>query len=104
MCFSSQAKLETKALKAKRPGFTDDRYNETSYYIENGKYEIEADLKCVRRAQPGIFHLLMAAFDFDQMQIHNSFLNYYQILQESDFILLHFKSSINEQFTIKFCF
>lgn len=32
-----QAKLETKALKAKRPGFTDDRYNETSYYIENGK-------------------------------------------------------------------
>lgn len=33
----SQAKLETKALKAKRPGFTDERYNETSYYIENGK-------------------------------------------------------------------
>ena len=32
-----QAKLETKALKAKRPGFTDERYNETSYYIENGK-------------------------------------------------------------------
>jgi len=32
-----QAKLETKALKAKRPGFTDDRYNETSYYIENGQ-------------------------------------------------------------------
>ncbi|XP_026469887.1 RNA pseudouridylate synthase domain-containing protein 2-like [Ctenocephalides felis] len=31
-----RAKLETKALKAKRPGFTDDRYNETSYYIENG--------------------------------------------------------------------
>ncbi|KAK9738645.1 RNA pseudouridylate synthase [Popillia japonica] len=31
-----EAKLETKALKAKRPGFTDDRYNETSYYIENG--------------------------------------------------------------------
>uniref|UniRef100_A0A1B6D791 Pseudouridylate synthase RPUSD2 n=1 Tax=Clastoptera arizonana TaxID=38151 RepID=A0A1B6D791_9HEMI len=31
-----KAKLETKALKAKRPGFTDDRYNETSYYIENG--------------------------------------------------------------------
>nr|CAD7442577.1 unnamed protein product [Timema bartmani] len=30
-----KAKLETKALKAKRPGFTDDRYNETSYYIEN---------------------------------------------------------------------
>lgn len=33
----SQAKLETKALKAKRPGFTDDRYYETSYYIENGE-------------------------------------------------------------------
>lgn len=32
-----QAKLETKALKAKRPGFTDERYNETSYYMENGK-------------------------------------------------------------------
>lgn len=32
-----QAKLETKALKAKRPGFTDERYHETSYYIENGK-------------------------------------------------------------------
>ncbi|KAG5896707.1 hypothetical protein JTB14_014584 [Gonioctena quinquepunctata] len=31
-----KAKLETKALKAKRPGFTDDRYNETSYYIEYG--------------------------------------------------------------------
>lgn len=38
VCFLfPQAKLETKALKAKRPGFTDDRYNETSYYIENGK-------------------------------------------------------------------
>jgi hypothetical protein len=34
-CF--QAKLETKALKAKRPGFTDDRYSETSYYVENGE-------------------------------------------------------------------
>uniref|UniRef100_T1P9G1 Pseudouridylate synthase RPUSD2 n=1 Tax=Musca domestica TaxID=7370 RepID=T1P9G1_MUSDO len=31
-----KAKLETKALKAKRPGFTDERYHETSYYIENG--------------------------------------------------------------------
>lgn len=30
-----KAKLETKALKAKRPGFTDERYFETSYYIEN---------------------------------------------------------------------
>jgi len=36
-CTFPQAKLETKALKAKRPGFTDDRYYETSYYIENGK-------------------------------------------------------------------
>ncbi|XP_069179747.1 pseudouridylate synthase RPUSD2 isoform X1 [Procambarus clarkii] len=31
-----KAKLETKALKAKRPGFSEERYNETSYYIENG--------------------------------------------------------------------
>ena len=38
--FSFQAKLETKALKAKRPGFTDERYNETSYYVENGLYNI----------------------------------------------------------------
>ncbi|XP_068203332.1 pseudouridylate synthase RPUSD2-like isoform X2 [Palaemon carinicauda] len=30
-----KAKLETKALKAKRPGFSEERYNETSYYIEN---------------------------------------------------------------------
>ncbi|KAH0953872.1 hypothetical protein HN011_000564, partial [Eciton burchellii] len=30
-----KAKLETKALKAKRPGFTDERYNETSYYVEH---------------------------------------------------------------------
>jgi len=29
-----KAKLETKALKAKRPGFTDERYNETSYYYD----------------------------------------------------------------------
>ena len=32
-----QAKFETKALKAKRPGFSEDRYNETSYYVENGE-------------------------------------------------------------------
>jgi hypothetical protein len=32
-----QAKLETKALKAKRPGFTDERYHETAYFVENGK-------------------------------------------------------------------
>ncbi|KAK8373999.1 hypothetical protein O3P69_009718, partial [Scylla paramamosain] len=31
-----KAKLETKALKAKRPGFSEERYNETSYFIENG--------------------------------------------------------------------
>lgn len=37
LSFYLQAKLETKALKAKRPGFTDERYYETSYYIENGK-------------------------------------------------------------------
>ncbi|KAI8041891.1 hypothetical protein M5D96_003186 [Drosophila gunungcola] len=33
---NKKAKLETKALKAKRPGFTDERYQETSYYMENG--------------------------------------------------------------------
>ena len=38
--FILQAKLETKALKAKRPGFTDDRYSETSYYVENGKFHL----------------------------------------------------------------
>ena len=38
--FFFQAKLETKALKAKRPGFTDDRYTETSYYVENGESNI----------------------------------------------------------------
>ncbi|XP_011177484.1 pseudouridylate synthase RPUSD2 [Zeugodacus cucurbitae] len=31
-----KARLETKALKAKRPGFSEDRYDETSYYFENG--------------------------------------------------------------------
>ncbi|CAL4062719.1 unnamed protein product [Meganyctiphanes norvegica] len=31
-----KAKMETKALKAKRPGFSEERYNETQYYIENG--------------------------------------------------------------------
>ena len=35
----SQAKIETRALKAKRPGFTDERYNETSYLFENGKQQ-----------------------------------------------------------------
>ncbi|CAB4061638.1 Bifunctional protein RIB2,Uncharacterized protein C18B11.02c,RNA pseudouridylate synthase domain-containing protein 2 [Lepeophtheirus salmonis] len=30
-----KAKLETKALKAKRPGFTDERYNETTYYHDS---------------------------------------------------------------------
>ncbi|KAH8306686.1 hypothetical protein KR044_006529 [Drosophila immigrans] len=29
-------KLETKDLKATRPGFSEERYEETSYYIENG--------------------------------------------------------------------
>ena len=28
--------METKALKAKRPGFTDERYMETAYFVENG--------------------------------------------------------------------
>ena len=34
---SPQAKIETRALKAKRPGFSEERYNETEYYFENGK-------------------------------------------------------------------
>lgn len=36
--------METKALKAKRPGFTDERYNETSYYTEHGnlrRFQVE---------------------------------------------------------------
>ena len=33
-----QAKMETKALKAKRPGFTDERYLETAYFVENGGF------------------------------------------------------------------
>ncbi|XP_071447087.1 pseudouridylate synthase RPUSD2-like [Hetaerina americana] len=34
---AKKARLDTtKYLKEKRPGFSDDRYNETSYYIENG--------------------------------------------------------------------
>ena len=45
-----QAKLETKALKAKRPGFTDERYNETSYYydINSSKYTFCLFLVCER--------------------------------------------------------
>ncbi|XP_046641572.1 RNA pseudouridylate synthase domain-containing protein 2-like [Daphnia pulicaria] len=31
-----RAKIETRALKAKRPGFTDERYSETEYFFENG--------------------------------------------------------------------
>jgi len=43
-----QAKLETKALKAKRPGFTDERYNETSYYQENGKCILHSRILVLR--------------------------------------------------------
>ena len=60
--FHFQAKLETKALKAKRPGFTDDRYNETSYYCENGKsYNVEMEriiILCVFRSAEGLPLLL----------------------------------------------
>ena len=35
--FRVKAKIETRALKAKRPGFTDERYSETEYFFENGK-------------------------------------------------------------------
>jgi len=34
---SKKPKLETKDLKATRPGFSEERFEETSYYIENGK-------------------------------------------------------------------
>ena len=40
-----QAKLETKALKAKRPGFTDERYTETSYWFENGEWDSGNDTR-----------------------------------------------------------
>ena len=40
---SFQAKVETRALKAKRPGFTDERYNETTYFFENGNYHYNAN-------------------------------------------------------------
>jgi hypothetical protein len=43
-----QAKLETKALKAKRPGFTDDRYKETAYYVENGEFKNKSFIVVVR--------------------------------------------------------
>ena len=47
---SFQAKLETKALKAKRPGFTDDRYNETAYFVENGEYGLMIHLHSMEKA------------------------------------------------------
>ena len=55
-----QAKLETKALKAKRPGFTDERYNETSYYHEpeNSKLQLH-----IARVVKGRF-ALWPLFDF----------------------------------------
>ena len=34
--------METKALKAKRPGFTDERYMETAYFVENGEFLCDA--------------------------------------------------------------
>jgi len=34
---SKKPKLETKDLKATRPGFSEERFEETSYYTENGK-------------------------------------------------------------------
>lgn len=71
-CFSffsfvrlTQAKLETKALKAKRPGFTDERYHETSYYIENGKlFELLRAAEKKRRAE-ATFYLVCSSFALD---------------------------------------
>lgn len=37
---SKKPKLETKDLKATRPGFSEERFEETSYYTENGKYKL----------------------------------------------------------------
>ena len=47
--FICQAKIETRALKAKRPGFTDERYNETSYFFENGKIVVEST--CIQNSK-----------------------------------------------------
>ncbi|XP_026844499.1 RNA pseudouridylate synthase domain-containing protein 2-like [Drosophila persimilis] len=33
---AKRVKLDTKSLKTKRPGLTDEKYDETSYYFENG--------------------------------------------------------------------
>ncbi|XP_041451894.1 RNA pseudouridylate synthase domain-containing protein 2 isoform X2 [Drosophila obscura] len=33
---TKRVKLDTKSLKTKRPGLTDEKYDETSYYFENG--------------------------------------------------------------------
>ncbi|XP_023319674.1 RNA pseudouridylate synthase domain-containing protein 2 [Eurytemora carolleeae] len=33
---TKKVKFETRILKAKRPGFTDERFNETTYYFQNG--------------------------------------------------------------------
>lgn len=35
-----KVKLEANSLKTKRPGFSDERYDETSYYFENGMANI----------------------------------------------------------------
>ena len=55
-----KAKLETKALKAKRPGFTDERYNETSYYSEpeNSKYNLA--MKPLIHSKPSSLYLYLS--------------------------------------------
>ena len=64
----SQAKLETKALKAKRPGFTDERYNETSYYHEpeNSKMDL-----------------------FSQIMYHRLYQKMYKICRVSPYTLIY---------------
>lgn len=42
---SKKPKLNTKDLKATRPGFSEERYEETSYYIENGKQKIALSIR-----------------------------------------------------------
>lgn len=77
LLFCLQAKLETKALKAKRPGFTDERYNETSYYIENGKSEIGflRDSVVVDRQLSGVMYVWAVMMGLGKVVESNSYLH-----------------------------
>ena len=60
-----QAKLETKALKAKRPGFTDDRYSETSYYVEAGKQQQQPEEEPILSVNPEMRIRFLKNWDLD---------------------------------------